>query len=252
VKAIRKLLLKILGLTGYYRLVSSIYIKMVSAGFGKSRYPEIFFLKKIIKPGFNCIDIGANMGYYSYFLSKYSGEKGKVYAVEPVPLFAEVLKRNISGGKVHNVQLMPYALGEKNQPVRMGTPVVDGIIHHGMTRITQTEEAAFVQYYDAEMRVPDELFSDLQRLDYIKCDVEGYEHYVFGNMLNLLRRFTPLVQTELSNPEGRKEVIRLFTSLGYTGYRLAVNDQLIPLEAAGEEHSTDYYFLKKEIHSYAE
>lgn len=250
-KTIRKILLGMLGFTGYYRLVSSIYIKMVSSGFGKSKYPEIFFLKKIIKPGFSCIDIGANLGYYSYFLSQLSGEKGQVYAIEPVPLFAEVLKKNVKGSGVNNVQLMPYALGEKNQKVKMGTPVVDGVVHHGMTRITNAEEAKFVQYYDAEMRVPDELFKDLQRLDYIKCDVEGYEHYVFGNMRNILKRFTPLVQTELSNPEGREKVIEMFSSLGYDGYRLDHNDSLIPLKDAGKEHSTDFYFLNKANHSYA-
>ena len=245
-KSVRKLLLKTLGLTGYYRLVSSIYIFLVSNKLVKRKYPEIFYLEKIIKPGFHCIDIGANMGYYTYFLSNYCGKDGKVYAVEPVPLFMEVLKKNISNTKFKNIELLPYALGEKNQQVKMGTPVVDGIIHHGMTRITTGEQKEFVQYYNAEMRVPDELFKDLQQLDYIKCDVEGYEHYVFSNMFNVIKKFRPLIQTELSNPEGRVKVIELFKSIGYQCFRLDQNSKLIPLANTNrEEYSTDYYFLIK-------
>ena len=244
-KPVRKLLLKLLGLSGYYRLVSSIYIFLVSNKLVKKKYPEIFYLEKIIRPGFHCIDIGANMGYYTYFLSKYVGKEGKVYAVEPVPLFMEVLKKNIRGTN-GNVELFPYALGEKNQQVKMGTPVVDGIIHHGMTRITNGEQKDFVQYYNAEMRVPDELFKHLQRLDFIKCDVEGYEHYVFSNMFNVIKKFKPIIQTELSDPEGGKKVIDMFLSLGYKCYRLDNNDKLISFENTNsEKYSTDYYFLIK-------
>ena len=245
-KPVRKILLKVLGLTGYYSLVSRIYIFLVANGLVKKKYPEIFYLREMIKPGFYCIDIGANMGYYSYFLSKYSGHQGKVFAVEPVPLFAEILKKNISTSGYNNVELLPFALGEKNQQVKMGTPVVDGIIHHGMTRITTTERPDFVQYYDAEMRVPDELFKDLQRLDFIKCDVEGYEHYVFGNMLNLIQKFKPIIQTELSNPEGREKVKQMLNDIGYHCFLLNQKDQLVPLEEAiGENYSTDYYFINK-------
>ena len=140
-----------LGLTGYYSLVSRIYIFLVNHNLVKKKYPEIFYLRQLIKPGFYCIDIGANMGYYSYFLSKYSGQQGKVFAVEPVPLFAQILKKNISTTGFNNVELMPYALGEKNQQVKMGTPVVDGIIHHGMTRITTAEkpDSAYYQTHNA-------------------------------------------------------------------------------------------------------
>lgn len=243
-KQVRKILLSILGLKGYYRLVSHVYIFLVSAGLGKKKYPEIFYLSKIIKPGFYCIDIGANMGYYSYFLSKLSGKEGKVYAVEPVPLFMEILKQNISRTGIDNIDVLPYALGEKKQQVKMGTPVVDGIIHHGMTKITNEEQKEFVKYYNAEMQVPDELFKDLKRLDYIKCDVEGYEHYVFSNMVNVISKFHPFIQSELSDPQGREEVIKLFKGLGYQCYKLDQNENLVPLEAVNDKnYSTDYYFL---------
>ncbi|MDD4848859.1 MAG: FkbM family methyltransferase, partial [Bacteroidales bacterium] len=77
---------KLLGLKKYLRLVSKVYIKQIEKGRMKEQYPEIHFLKTIINQGATCIDIGANLGYYSYFLSKYVGKAGKVYAVEPISL----------------------------------------------------------------------------------------------------------------------------------------------------------------------
>ena len=93
-KRLRALLLKSLGHSRYLELVSDIYIRLIKAGFLKSKYPELFYLKEIIKPGFICMDIGANVGYYSVFLSQYSGKEGRVYAVEPVPLFANTFLKN--------------------------------------------------------------------------------------------------------------------------------------------------------------
>src|SRR5437773_815579 len=92
---LRKFLLALLGKKGYYIIISRIYISLTSSGFLKKKYPELFYLNKIIKPGFVCIDIGANMGYYSTFMSRLAGKDGKVFSVEPVPLFADILKLNL-------------------------------------------------------------------------------------------------------------------------------------------------------------
>ncbi|MBK6951045.1 MAG: hypothetical protein IPH24_03080 [Crocinitomicaceae bacterium] len=65
-KLIRKILVKILGLKGYLRLVSRIYIISISMGWMRQKYPELFFLKKLVKPGSTVLDIGANLAYYSF------------------------------------------------------------------------------------------------------------------------------------------------------------------------------------------
>ena len=55
--------MKLVGLKAYYIIISRIYTSLTANGFLKKKYPELFYLEKIIKPGFVCIDIGANMGY---------------------------------------------------------------------------------------------------------------------------------------------------------------------------------------------
>jgi FkbM family methyltransferase len=243
-KLFRKLLLKLVGLKAYYIIISRVYTSLTANGFLKKKYPELFYLKRLVKPGFVCIDIGANMGYYSTFLSRLAGSEGKVYSIEPVPMFVDILRLNLRATGVRNIEVMPYALGERNTTVKMGTPVVDGLIHHGMTKVASLSGEVYAQEYAVEMKVPDELFDNLSRLDFIKCDIEGYEYHVFSNMTKTINKFKPVIQTELNDAEGRKNVVALLTQSGYGAYALN-EDKLLPLSNI-DQHNSDFYFLPKQ------
>ncbi|MDQ3289985.1 MAG: FkbM family methyltransferase [Bacteroidota bacterium] len=243
-KAIRKLLVKFLGFEGYIRLVSKIYLQLVGAGLLAKNYPELFFLKKIIRPGFYCLDIGANLGYYSTFLSKLAGPQGKVLAVEPVPMFQEIWRDNVKASGVSNLELLPYALGGENTRIQMGTPERDGLLHHGMTKVTSSADEKYARTYDVEMKVPDELFRNLNRLDFVKCDVEGFEYQVFSHLQETLQKFKPLIQTELNGTENREGVITLLQNLGYQPYILSATQTLVHCADAQKlaHHHGDFYF----------
>ena len=244
VHLLRRLLVKALGFEAYIRLVSKIYVQLVGAGLLARKYPELFYLKKIIKPGFYCLDIGANLGYYSTFLSKLAGPQGRVLAVEPVPVFQEIWRDNVKASGVLNLQLFPYALGGENTRIQMGTPERDGLLHHGMTKITTSAPEKYARLYEAEMKVPDELFSNLNRLDFVKCDVEGFELQVFCHLQATLRKFKPMIQTELNGTENRAGVVALLQNLGYQSYILSAAQTLTLCTDAQElaRHSGDFYF----------
>ena len=244
-KLLRKLLEKALGFEGYLRLVSKSYLWLTGRGMFKSKYPELFYLEKIIKPGFYCLDIGANLGYYSTSLSKLSGKNGHVYAVEPVPVFQQIWKDNVQMSGVQNLTLLPYALGSSNGTMQMGTPTRNGLVHHGMTKVVQPGQENYVHYYTVEMKVPDELFVNFPRLDFVKCDVEGYEHLVFSNMVQTLRKFKPLIQTELNGAENRQKVYDLLTGLGYKAHILGHGSTMVPVLAdkVTSAPESDFYFL---------
>ena len=72
-----------------------------------------------------------------------------------------------------------------------------------------------------------ELFAGLERLDFVKCDVEGYELIVMHELRPLLERFRPTVLIETGG-ENRPQIIELFTELDYKGYTLE-NGREIPL-----------------------
>jgi FkbM family methyltransferase len=68
----------------------------------------------VIKKGDVVLDIGANIGYYALAEAKIVGEKGQVYAVEPVKSNFELLNKNIKLNNLTNVPTFQYAFGDKN------------------------------------------------------------------------------------------------------------------------------------------
>jgi FkbM family methyltransferase len=244
-KFIRKILYKLLGLKGFVSLVSRIYLLLVKKGFLKKKYPELFFLEKIIKPGFTCIDIGANVGYYSVMLARYSGLDGKVFAVEPIPVFAEIWKKNLKRSGYKTPELFVCALGGEEKNVKMGVPQRDGVVHHGMTKIVGTANEKYIRFFDVQMQIPNKLFSEIENIDFIKCDVEGYESEVFSNMNELIEKHKPLVQSELSGQENRKKVIDLFEKHGYKKFHLKNNKLTEIQETDIYNINSDFYFINK-------
>ena len=224
-KVVRSIFLKIFGLEGYLAIVSDAYLRITNFGFLQNKYPELFFLKKIIKPGFVSIDIGANVGYYSTNISKLSGATGKVLAIEPVPLFSNVFKRNAHKFALKNITLHQTALGAENKNISMGTPVIDGVFRHGLTHVLSAEnDNTALETFEAEMKIPDELFANITQLDFIKCDVEGYEIYLFPHLVNTIKKFNPLIQIEISTSENRKIIYELLAPLGYNAFGLKNNE----------------------------
>jgi FkbM family methyltransferase len=245
-KLLRKLLLALFGFEGYLRVISKIYLLLIRVGFLKNKYPELFFIKNIVKPGYTCIDIGANVGYYSYFLCKYSSSNGHVAGIEPIPTFRKVLMKNLPKTFQRNYELLPYALGSENKNIQMGLPLVNGVIHHGMTHILEKEEKSEIaKTFDVEMKIPDELFAHLKKIDFVKCDVEGFEYWVFSNMQQTLKKHTPIIQCELGG-QMKKETIALMQSLGYNTFALIYSKlkKITPDEAFN--YSNDVYFIHQQ------
>ena len=64
------------------------------------------------------------------------------------------------------------------------------------------------------------MFASLDRIDLIKCDIEGYELVVMTEMRPLLERHHPTVLIETGG-DNRPRIVALFGSIGYDGYVLS-------------------------------
>ncbi len=243
---IKKILFRVLGIKTYLSFVSRVYIFVISCGFFKKKYPEIYFLKKIIKKQSVCVDIGANLGYYSYFLSQLTGKYGHVFAVEPIGLFADIWRKNMNKSKYKNYTIYQVALGEENKIIKMVTPVFDGVLHHGMTKVSANENEKSAFETEVEMKKPEEIFSGLSTIDFIKIDVEGYEHVIVANMQELIKKHKPVIQSELSGEENRSSVIDTLFKLSYKAYILS-SDKLFEAKIRDiKNHCGDFYFFPED------
>lgn len=217
---LHKILYRTLSLEGYLRVVSRLFFLWQRLGIG--RYAPateyVYHLPQLLRAGDTAIDIGANLGYYSRTLSRLTGPTGRVYAVEPVPPILSVLRSNLRSCR--NVEILPYALGTEDKPIRMANDSAreTGYFGTGQNFVNDAEADADVEF-TAQMRRGSELFANLPRLDLIKCDIEGYEVVVMNEIRPLIEHFHPTVLIETGD-ENRRQIVALFTQLGYKGFTL--------------------------------
>lgn len=219
-KTLHRILYRTLPLEGYLRAVSRLFFLWQRLGLGR-RAPEteyVYHLPQLVRAGDTCIDIGANLGYYARTISRLAGPAGRVYAVEPVAPIRKVLSRNLR--RCGNTEILPFALGAAAGPIRMGNDSAreNGYFGTGRNFVNEDGGRSDVEF-TAEMRRGSELFARLPRLDFIKCDIEGYEAVVMEEMRPLLERFRPTVLIETGG-ENRPQIVALFTTLGYAGFTL--------------------------------
>lgn len=230
-----RILYRLLPLEGYLRVVSRLFFLYRALGIGRTgRALEYnYHLQQLVKEGDTVIDIGANLGYYTRPLADIVGAAGEVYAVEPVPVIFSVLKRNVGGRK--NVVLLNYALGSEERIIEMANDSVAAAGYFGTGRnfVSDGELSGDAIRFSAQMARGSRLFADLKRIDFIKCDIEGYERVVIPELQPLIERHHPTVLIE-TDGETRQEIIRMFSQMGYRAYMLE-NGKEVTLDAASDK-----------------
>ena len=124
-----------------------------------------------------------------------------------------MLRRNLRGCR--NVEIFDCALGAENKEITMSNDSAreTGYLGTGRNFVGDAAGEGAVTF-TARMRRGSELFAGLERLDFVKCDVEGYELIVMHELRPLLERFRPTVLIETGG-ENRPQIIELFTELDY-------------------------------------
>ncbi|MEL6444651.1 MAG: FkbM family methyltransferase [Bacteroidota bacterium] len=229
------------------RILSAGFLAPDRVGLHAPIHHRVRFLRQFIRPGDVCIDVGANLGYFTVPLSRLVGKRGQVYAVEPVTIFVDVLRANIRRfGIAERVTVLPVALGaEDGATVQLATAEVGGVARHGMTRVVpESARSASALVYDAPMRRPDLLFAHLDRLDFLKVDIEGFETEVMPLFAPLLERHRPVLEIEAGSSESMTVLRALCEPLGYAACTLHENG-LVPLDEAarrGIPEDAEVYF----------
>ena len=227
-KLFHRILYRLLSLESYLRVVSRMFFLYRALGLGRGgrALEYVYHLPQLVKQGDKVIDIGANLGYYTCPLADLVGEEGRVYAVEPVPVIFSVLKRNV--GKCRNVELLNYALGEECRTIEMANDSVASAGYFGTGRnfVSEGELSKDAVRFTAQMKRGSELFGGMEKIDFIKCDIEGYERVVLPELRPLIEKFHPTVLVE-TDGESRQQMIKMFTELGYRAYMLVGGKEVI-------------------------
>ncbi|HLY68685.1 MAG TPA: FkbM family methyltransferase [Puia sp.] len=243
--SIKKFLLSLLGEKKYLDLLASTFQKIFKAGLAGIDYQDIYFLRSFIQEGNYCVDIGAHLGYYTLELSRLVKSPGKVYAVEPMSKFHNTLQKLLRKKNISNVTLYQTALGGEGEYVDMGIPKVGPMKKFAYARVIQSHvNLEYVESEKVKNSSGDELFKQLPRLDFIKCDVEGLEVSVFSSMMGTLSMHHPVLLCELADKNERIKLYEMIAAHGYRCYLLR-NKKLHLLDVYSDEKavSHNHYFI---------
>lgn len=246
-KVIKKFLARILSQKAYLRTLHRVFYLMYDLRFlrGDKRFKYHYLIRKIIQEDFVVVDIGANLGYFAKNFSRLA-KHGKVIAIEPVPIFYHVLTHFIGNKK--NVEIHNVALGKEEGLITMVMPESDGFIRTGLPHIASTEEEK-KNHKTQDVRIvkAKEFVGKIKKIDYIKCDIEGYESIVFEELKSILEEKRPLVQLEISE-QNKAHLLKLFKDIDYLQF--GVSNFKFIRENGNQKEEGDYFFVPSEKLNY--
>jgi FkbM family methyltransferase len=165
---------------------------------------ETELIVSLLRPGNIAIDVGADVGLFTVAMANAVGPSGLVLAIEPHPESQAILKLALKARHLSWVRLIPAALGCRNGWATLCTTFDPcGREKTAFSRIVKQDarDDSAIQRRVA-LKTLDELVHEYQlnRLDFLKIDVEGFEWDVLQGAQDCLRNFAPILLIELEDP----------------------------------------------------
>jgi len=181
------------------------------------------------KPG-HMLDVGANIGFHTFSFAQAGWTVTSFEPMQPnLLLMAATLCRNPS--LTEKVHVNWFGLGTKNEECKLMAPATN--VGDGFTRCDgyesntpiQPDEGTFIEKGSYQVHRLDDVLKmqQIERVDVVKIDVEGYEAQVFAGAPEFLKTYRPrLIKSEVwMNMVGDgglangMEYLKMFEDAGY-------------------------------------
>jgi len=164
-------------------------------------------LSEWVSPGDWVLDVGANVGHYTFKLSALVGEGGRVISFEPVTATHELLSANVRRLKYDNVTLMNVGASEGTKEFGVDIPKFKtGLNNYYMASLTEDVDGGKVMCISIDsLNLP-------KPVALVKIDAEGHDLQVLKGMQTLLEKDHPVLIVE----DGSSEVEAYLKSFGYS------------------------------------
>jgi FkbM family methyltransferase len=175
---------------------------------------EIALVRRTIEPGQRAVDVGANVGIYTY---AFSSAGAVVEAFEPQAACARVLEAFAASRR--NVRVHHTALGASAGNATLHVPLAQGRVAAGNASVTPSERPAITE--SVSIRTLDSF--ELPDVAMIKIDVEGLELDVISGASATVRRSRPLLLVEIERRHRQgpiDQAVDRITGLGYNAFFL--------------------------------
>ncbi len=193
-------------------------------------YDKFFFnrLKKMNLRGKTIYDIGAHIGFHSFYFARLVGPGGKVYSFEPHPKnverFSLILGQNKDLQSI--VSIFDIAISNKEgvEEFNLNNDIESGRSSGGFIDSADTiwDRAAFTNKGFVKTIVQTlPLDIAITKLnikigpDIIKIDVEGAESLVLEGSRKIIEKYHPLILVETHSAQNKIDVEYFLSSIGY-------------------------------------
>jgi FkbM family methyltransferase len=167
--------------------------------YGAFEKPNLFLLRDLLRHIYvgrgTFIDIGANTGQHSLFLSRYAKE---VHAFEPWEPVLIRFRRMIENNGIKNIRIHAYGLGAENSKKPFFKPAD---INLGTGSFVEGFKPENAPEGELEIQTGDDAFNkeQIKSVSVIKMDIEGYEKPALRGLQNTLLKHRPFIVFELTS-----------------------------------------------------
>ena len=171
---------------------------------------------RLLSLGDQVLDIGANIGYYPLLASKAVGERGRVLGFEPAPSVYAVLRRNIERSGRTNIEVYPWAVGNKSETTKFYESAVAN-----WGSLVRSDQLLQKEGVPVQVRRLDDIAKDFPDFHpkVLRMDIEGGEMMVLEGAQSVLEQYRPSLFIEFHPFAIRWEAVHsTFDRLRQLGY----------------------------------
>ena len=181
-------------------------------------------IQRLISNDAIIFDVGANVGFYTIELAKWVNKNGRVIAIEPEEQNLNALKWRIKRKNLGEKVIVEDAVasdivGEAFLNIRKDHPGDHYIASDGIITKSVTLDHLVLKH-------------KLERVDFIKIDVQGAELMVLRGCKQVIKKFSPILMIEIDQTSLHrhhtdvKTLISQLSDLGYQ-FNISVGENLI-------------------------
>jgi FkbM family methyltransferase len=187
-------------------------------------------LKRVLGPGATFIDV--NVGLHTLFAASIVGQTGRVIAFEPIPRFLKTLRQNVDVNGLSTVvrchgMAIADEIGERDFSCFTSHPAMSGY-EVAMDRLDYFDETvSSIERIKVSTTTLDAALTDVDRVDAIKIDIEGFEPVALRGAADTLRKhpdvtliieWCPLLMQQMSGEGAAERLIAMLEENGFRPY----------------------------------
>lgn len=204
----------------------------------KQHHTELMplFVKYVPKDGV-VFDVGAHAGQFTKLFSRLVPH-GNVYAFEPGKYPLSIVKKVKALRRLNNVTIIPFGLSDVKSEASLNTPIKkSGSMGFGLSSLGVLDDKRKIKSETVALTTIDYFVqeNDIERIDLLKADIEGWELRMLWGAQKALEKFRPILILEVCEKflaragNTRNELLNFLATQNYNIYEHDDDGKISPI-----------------------